>query len=45
MAESGVGGGVGVRAGKKGLGVCTIKATSELRGVKGMMMHTNGGTG
>lgn len=44
MAESGVGGGVGVRAGKRGLGVCTIKAPSELLGVKGMIMHTNGVT-
>lgn len=38
-----MGGGVGVRAGKRGLGVCTIKAPSELLGVKGMIMHTNGG--
>lgn len=38
-----MGGGVGVKAGKRGLGVCTIKAPSELLGVNGMIMHTNGG--
>lgn len=45
MAASGVGGGVGVRAGKRGAGLCTIKAPSVLLGVKGMIMHTNGSTG
>lgn len=39
-----MGGGVGVRAGKRGLGVCTIKAPSELLGVNGIIMHTNGVT-
>lgn len=38
----GVGGGVGVIAGKKGLGVCRMKAPSVLRGVKGIIMQTMG---
>lgn len=45
MAASGVGRGVGVRAGKRGVGLCTIKAASVLLGVKGMIMQTNGVTG
>lgn len=37
-----MGGGVGVGAGKKGLGVCTMKAPSVLLGVKGIIMQTMG---
>lgn len=35
-----MGGGVGVRVGEKGLGVCMKKAASVLLGVKGMTMQT-----
>lgn len=38
----GVDGGVGVSTGKKGLGVCTMKAPSVLLGVKGIIMQTMG---
>lgn len=36
----GVGGGVGVSVGKKGLGVCRMKAASALLGVKGIITQT-----
>ena len=38
----GVGGGVGVSGGQKGLGVCTMKAPSALLGVRGIIMQTMG---
>lgn len=38
----GVGGGVGVRDGEKGVGVCRMKACSVLLGVKGIIMQTMG---
>lgn len=38
----GEGGGVGVRHGEKGLGVCRMKAHSVLLGVKGIIMQTMG---
>lgn len=42
MDVRGVGGGVGVGVGKKGLGVCTMKAPLELPGVKGIITQTLG---
>lgn len=38
----GVGGGVGVGVGKRGLGVCRIKAVSVPPGVKGIIIKTMG---
>lgn len=40
MVVRGEGGGVGVSDGKKGLGVCKMKAPSVLLGVKGIIMQT-----
>lgn len=42
MDVRGVDGGVEVGVGKKGLGVCTMKAPLELPGVKGIITQTLG---